>query len=101
MAKNISKSVRLSEEVFTLVDNRPEEGFNNKFESMVLEFYRSASDREHEIYKLDQYISGKREQLQDLIIKINKLSAVADKLQTIVYDVNNLEIVTQKLKGNA
>lgn len=83
MAKNVAKSVRLSEEVFSLVDNRPEEGFNNKFEGMVLEFYRTEQERENKLYQLNKYIQDKEIQLQSLIARVNKITTIVHNLERV------------------
>lgn len=97
MAKNVLKSVRLTDEVFALIDNRSEEGFNNKFEAMVLEFYRSESQRQGEIARLDRFILQKKEELQEYIVRCNRWYGVVSQLEKVVTEVKQLEIVSQKL----
>lgn len=43
--KNIAKSVRLTQEVFDYIDSAPGNGFNEKFENIILEAKRGESDR--------------------------------------------------------
>ena len=43
--KSIAKSVRLTQEVFDYIDSAPGNGFNEKFENIILEAKRGESDR--------------------------------------------------------
>lgn len=100
MAKNVAKSVRLSEEVFALVDSRPEEGFNNKFEGMVLEFYSGAAKREVEVARLDKLIAERKKALQETIAACNQWYRVDEQLRDVVTNIKRLETVSQRIGGS-
>lgn len=65
--KNISKSIRISEEVFSYIDSSPGKGFNEKFENIILEARRTESDRKEELARLEDRICEKRQELSRLI----------------------------------
>ena len=54
--KSIAKSVRLTQEVFDYIDSAPGNGFNEKFENIILEAKRGESDRKKELARLDKQI---------------------------------------------
>jgi hypothetical protein len=66
MAKNISKSIRISEEVFDYIDHAPGKGFNEKFENIILSAKKDESERKKRIAELDEQIQLKRCDLQNL-----------------------------------
>lgn len=98
MAKKVNlKSVRLSDQVMDYVINFEGEGFNQKFENLVLFCMEQEESKKQRITLLDQQISkhykkldviqqisseigGVRRALTDLELKANYLSGLMDKL---------------------
>jgi len=78
--KNNLKSVRLSDEILDIVQSYRGEGFNEKFENLVIDFKKFLP--EHEAYKaaLDENIKKQKETLWALQTKIQK----AEKIDLIV-----------------
>lgn len=98
MAKKVNlKSVRLSDQVMDYVINFEGEGFNQKFENLVLFCMEQEESKKQRITLLDQQIAkqykkldvlqqisseigGVRRALTDLELKANYLSGLMDKL---------------------
>lgn len=98
MAKKVNlKSVRLSDQVMDYVINFEGEGFNQKFENLVLFCMEQEESKKQRITLLDQQIvkqykkldvlqqisseiGGVRRALTDLELKANYLSGLMDKL---------------------
>lgn len=98
MAKKVNlKSVRLSDQVMDYVINFEGEGFNQKFENLVLFCMEQEESKKYRITLLDQQIAkqykkldvlqqisseigGVRMALTDLELKANYLSGLMDKL---------------------
>lgn len=81
--KPILKSVRLSELAFEIVNSRPENGFNNKFEAMVFEFSFTEKERLKRVAELDEEIAIKTEQLRKLNRKLDQGTDLLQKFESI------------------
>lgn len=64
--KNISKSIRLSEEVYAYIDGYQGEGFNQKFDNIILDAMLSEQHRKAKLKALDRQIAAKEQQLREL-----------------------------------
>ena len=65
-SKNISKSIRLSEEVYAYIDGYQGEGFNQKFDNIILDAMLSEQHRKAKLEVLDRQIADKERQLREL-----------------------------------
>lgn len=81
--KNIAKSVRMTEEVYDIVNNREGNGFNEKFENLCLFFKKTEPSLRRRIAEKTDYIN----MLDD---EINKKRELLQKLRIIENSVNNL-----------
>lgn len=89
--KNNSKSVRLSDKVYNYVIKYPDgDGFNQKFENLVLFTMESEKDRKMRLEQLDREISFKISFLHDLSERINKVEYIDKRLEYICKIVNEL-----------
>lgn len=73
MAKNIAKSVRLSDEVFEYIQAYKGDGFNEKFENIILYAMNSEAERNERIKRLDELIASKEKQFNLIRDKLDKL----------------------------
>lgn len=64
--KNISKSVRLSNEIYNYVEAFEGEGFNQKFENLVLFVMEEEEQKRKRLTELDKLISTRSEELNKL-----------------------------------
>ena len=88
--KSISKSVRLTQEVFDYIDSSPGNGFNEKFENIILEAKRGESDRKEELARLDERIKRQRENESLLFKKYNYLETSFRDFVHIQHQIENL-----------
>lgn len=66
MAKGIAKSIRISEEVFDYINEAPGEGFNQKFENIILQAKKGEAERLKTLAELDRRIEKAQTELYDL-----------------------------------
>lgn len=64
--KTNAKSVRMTDEIRAYVENMDGDGFNQKFENMVLYAMKTEEDRRRELQLLEEQIARKREILLHL-----------------------------------
>lgn len=75
MAKNNSKSIRLSDKVLFYIEKFEGKGFNEKFENIILYAMESENVRQQRIEMLDEQIKQKEKKLQELSSKYYDLSS--------------------------
>ncbi len=89
--KNNSKSVRLSDKVYNYVIKFPDgDGFNQKFENLVLFTMESERERRMRLERLDREISVKISFLRDLSDRITKVEYIDKRLEHIRKSVDDL-----------
>ena len=88
--KSIAKSVRLTQEVFDYIDSAPGNGFNEKFENIILEAKRGESDRKKELARLDKQIEKQQRKESLLFEKYNYLESSFRDFVYIHYQIENL-----------
>ena len=86
--KNISKSVRMTEEIYSTVMKQNGNGFNEKFEMLVRhyifdekELFKRITEKTEQLNLLDEEIKKKRELLQKLRLiesSVNSLLRLCD-----------------------
>jgi len=88
--KSIAKSVRLTQEVFDYIDSAPGNGFNEKFENIILEAKRGESDRKKELARLDKQIEKQQRKESLLFEKYNYLESSFRDFVYIYHQIENL-----------
>lgn len=88
--KSIAKSVRLTQEVFDYIDSAPGNGFNEKFENIILEAKRGESDRKKELARLDKQIEKQQRKESLLFEKYNYLELSFRDFVHIHHQIENL-----------
>lgn len=66
MAKNIAKSVRLSNEVYEYVSEFKGNGFNEKFENLVLFCMKTEIERKKRLDEIEKLIKSRSEELANI-----------------------------------
>lgn len=99
--KSINKSIRLSPKVYNYIDSHPGNGFNEKFENIILEAMEFEDERKRRMEYLDKRINMKLEQvsvLEDKIKALNEFLLVAVRANGMFKQLEELrnEIVSQK-----
>lgn len=95
--KNNLKSVRLSDQVMDYVINFEGDGFNQKFENLVLFCMEQGETKKQEIAFLDQQIVKQYKKLDALRQLISKISAVSDALLNLEWRTNDLSALMDEL----
>ncbi len=95
--KSILKSVRLTEEVYGYVEQAPGEGFNQKFENLVLRMQHEEPERKKVLNDLERKIQKKSMQLD----KISKqISALDEVYRGVVHLVRTVKELQQEIDDN-
>lgn len=82
MAKDIAKSIRLSQEVFGYINEYRGNGFNEKFENIILDYQK----QEKEIQKR---IEIERKEIMQLIVQARDAVDGVRELRNIKWNVDN------------
>lgn len=99
--KSINKSIRLSPKVYNYIDSHPGNGFNEKFENIILEAMEFEDQRKQRLEYLDERINMKLEQIsviEDKIKALNDFLLVAVRANGMFKQLEELrnKIVSQK-----
>lgn len=95
--KNNLKSIRLSDQVMDYVINFEGDGFNQKFENLVLFCMQQEETRKQKIAFLDQQIVKQYKKLDALRQLISKISAVSEALLDLEWRTNDLSALMDEL----
>ena len=98
--KNNLKSVRLSDQVMDYVINFEGDGFNQKFENLVLFCMEQEETKKQKIAFLDQQIVKQYKKLDALRQLISKISAVSEALLDLEWRTNDLSALMDELLEN-
>lgn len=98
MAKKVNlKSVRLSDQVMDYVINFEGEGFNQKFENLVLFCMEQEESKKQRITLLDQQIVKQYKKLDALRQLTSKISDVSEALLDWEWRTNDLSALMDEL----
>lgn len=78
--KSIAKSIRITPEVFELVNGLPGEGFNQKFENMVLKYFKEEKALTARLESLQKNYDTTRRDFEKAQSIIQSLDAIKAKL---------------------
>lgn len=87
MSKNNQKCVRMADEILNIVEKIKGEGFNDKFEKLVLEYHKSIPEREKYLANLNQQIDSKLKDLANIEKRINGLKSIEFSLDRLRSDI--------------
>lgn len=98
--KSINKSVRLTPKVYNYIESYQGNGFNEKFENIILEAMELEEERKKRIQALDDMIADKLDDyntLRDKIKYLDKFLLVAVKANSMIKQLDDVvkEIVSQ------
>lgn len=95
--KNNLKSVRLSDQVMDYVINFKGDGFNQKFENLVLFCMEQEETQKQKIAFLDQQIVKQYKKLDALRQLTSKISDVSEALLDLEWRTNDLSALMDEL----
>ena len=96
MKKNLSKSIRLSQEVFDYINQAPGKGFNEKFENIILEAKSGEAERRKILADLDERIKEEQRYLKDLFERYRHLNVFFSRVMHLMHEVDSLEKALDK-----
>jgi hypothetical protein len=97
--KSVSHCVRMTPTVENIVlSNGTGEGFNVKFESIVLDFHNTMPDRKKELNKINQQIKARTTELARLTAQCRKLGDITFNVSRVV---DQIEIINKQVDGYA
>lgn len=92
--KEHSKSIRMTNTVKDFVEQHDGNGFNEKFENIVLYCMKKLPDIKAEIKVNEKYLT----ELED---KISKKQTILNNLNNITYSIDRLENEIKRIVGSA
>ncbi|WP_320956528.1 hypothetical protein [Enterocloster asparagiformis] len=81
--KSIAKSIRMTEEVFAYINGYQGEGFNQKFENIILEAMCGEAERKRRLNALDISIEHRKDELHRMYDQISFYRAIYRDLKAI------------------
>ncbi len=97
MLKSHSKSIRLNDRVYNYILNYEGDGFNQKFENIILYAMESELKRNDTIKSLDEIIDYKLKTIRELDSQINMLFLIKSRVDNIIASVKSLEMEVSDL----
>lgn len=91
LKKEVQKSVRMTNEVAAYVEQMPGEGFNRKFENLVLAFKRAEPERLRKIANYDELIEKKKRQLEIIAAKTLTLDVTIQAIFSLQDEVRKIQ----------
>ena len=90
--KNISKSVRLSKEVYEYIDSFEGEGFNQKFENIILFSMKHEEQKRKRLEELDKLVSIRSEELNKLNSNLSKVRSETSRYLYAIRQLDGLKL---------
>ncbi len=97
MAKSNSKSIRLSDEVMAYIEKSKGNGFNEKFENIILHAKEDEPRLQEKLKYLDEQIKKKQMQLEKISQKVNTLDVQVDQIFRLSDNIHQIQKNIQKL----
>lgn len=90
MAKNIQKSIRMTEAVFKAVDSYRGDGFNDKLENLLVDYLQGRERFQREIDRLQELVDLKHDELRRIQKRVRDAQVVERRLGPLVDAVADL-----------
>ena len=91
MAKGNAKSVRLSDEVLEYINNAPGDGFNQKFENIILDAKKKEPELRERLKSYEKKIQTKQVQLEKISKEVYLIDDSVRKLFNIEGQIQRLQ----------
>lgn len=85
--KKIQKSIRMTEQIYKVIDDFEGKGFNEKFQNFVLHAIESEDNRQVKLQRLDKEIAERERTLDGMKSKIDD---TVKSLREISVDINSI-----------
>ena len=90
--KNISKSIRLSKKVYDYIDSFEGEGFNQKFENIILFAMEQEEQKRKRVQELDNLISVRSEELTKLNSNLSKARSETRRFLSAIRGLDGMKL---------
>lgn len=97
MGKTISKSIRLSDDMYQYIYNYRGNGFNEKFENIIQDARDAEPDRLYRLKLLDKELREKQQMLRKIQEFLRVYSFIRDRADTLNRDLSNLIEIIQEV----
>ena len=97
MAKSNSKSIRLSDEVLAYIEKSKGNGFNEKFENIILHAKEDEPRLQKQLNYLDEQITKKHVQLDTISQKVNSLDEQVNAIFSLSDQIHKIQKNMKKL----
>ena len=92
MAKDISKSIRLSQEDFDFIDSYPGDSFSEKLDNMIIMMRSELPRKLEEVRRIDNTLNAKRSEFRRLSQYMSDLHELVARSKRIAGDLANVEL---------
>ena len=92
-----SKSIRLTDEVLAYIEQAPGDGFNQKFENIILEAKNGEQERKGRLAYYDKLLEERTKQLSDIR---NRMESVAKITNILVRNVDTLKVESRFMQDD-
>lgn len=100
MAKDISKSIRLSQEDFDFIDSFPGDSFSEKLDNMINLMRSEVPRKLEEVRRIDNTINAKREEFRRISRYMDELDELTRRTKYIVTDLRIIDrMIDSKFEG--
>ena len=90
--KNISKSIRLSKKVYDYIDSFEGEGFNQKFENIILFAMEQEDQKRKRVKELDNLISVRSEELTKLNSNLSAARSETRRFLSAIRELDGMKL---------
>lgn len=91
MAKDIAKSIRLSQEDFDFIDSYEGETFSEKLDNMIAMMHTTLPEKQKELQRIENTIQAKREEFRRISRYMSDLEDIVTRSKRIVTDLKTVE----------
>ncbi len=100
MAKDISKSIRLSQEDFEFIDSFEGESFSEKLDNMIILMRSAIPEKLQEVRRLEDMINVKRAEFRSISAHVRDLDELLRRTEYIVSDLRSIDaMINNKFDG--
>ena len=97
--KRNNKSIRLNDHIYNYIINYRGDGFNQKFENIIIDARESEKKRKDEIKELDSLIETRLDAIHKLNNTLLYLLNVESSVNSIIESINKLDEEVEDLKN--
>lgn len=90
-----SKSIRLTDEVLAYIEQAPGDGFNQKFENIILEAKNGEQERKRRLAYYDKLLEKRKTQLSEIGNRVESITKITNlickNVDTLQHEVRDIQ----------